>query len=201
MGLSRMSHDRSMSAQLAFPVAAAVSGFASGISYIVPGGGIIFPGLFFGIALAYAVHHTVEELKPAIGAVLVLLSTCGFWVACITTLFSIRLFGGGNNLASDFIAGILAGSAGASVLAAGLAISSERFQSFRFVAVISATGAVCGAAFAVVVYLHDNAHLPHPIDFIFGYVIWQVGVASVVPLARNNDASVASLNHASRNSN
>lgn len=186
---SRMNHGRIMSAQLVFPLAAATSGFASGVSCFVPGGGFLFPGFFFGIATVYAVHHTIEVLNPARGAVVILLSMLGFWIGCITSLLSIRCFGGGNHLASDVVGGILAGSAGACVVAVGLALLSEAFRLFQFVALITVTGAVCGAAFGGVIYFHDNANLPHPTDLILGFVIWQVGVASVMPLARKNQSS------------
>ncbi len=179
-----MNHGRTMSGYLAFPLAAVISGFASGMSCIVPGGGIFFPGLLFGIAVLFAVHNAAESCHPAMATIVVLFSLVGYWIACITTLLSIRLFGGGNNIASDAMGQTLAGGVGASIIAIGLAISCRSFRSFNFVALTAAAGAVCGAVCGLLVYLHDNAHLPHPLDFILTYVIWQVGVASVMPFAK-----------------
>ena len=185
-----MNSGRSMSAQLAFPLAAVLSGFASGVSNIVPGGGIILPGLFFGIAMAFAVHHTIEAVSPVLGAVLILLSTFGFWVACITGLLTFRLTGGRNDFVSGSIAGMFAGGAGASLTAFGLAISSAYFPLMRVVIVMTLAGAAFGAVvFPVLIYLHDIGHLPHPLDFILEFVMWQVGVASVVPLSMKVQAN------------
>jgi hypothetical protein len=191
-----MNPGRVMSAQLAFPLAAVVSGLASGLSCLVPGFAIIFPGLFFGVAIAFAVHHKVGVLDPLMGVVLIVLSMFGYWIAGIATLLSIRFLGNGNILAC----GSIAGGVRACVTAVALAISSKYFQSIRVVAVTTLAGAVCGVICGGVIYLHDHKHMPHPLDSILMFLIWQVGVASVIPSLRKVQTDRDSTNSEVNNS-
>ena len=186
--IAGMNSDRITSPRATFIICATVSAIATGLSPLFPGAGVILPGVFFGIAIAYAINRKIEPLRPISRVLLIALSIFGYWIACVTGAVTVRLYGGENGFMAGAVIGAAAGGAGASFVAAGVAIASNYFQSMRVFVVTTLAGTTYGAVFMIAsVWLRDFIHAPDSLVLVISFLIWQVGVASAIPLPRKLD--------------
>ena len=162
-----MNSDRITSPRATFIICATLSAIASGLSTLFPGAGAILPGVFFGIAIAYAINRKIEPLRPISRVLLVTLSIFGFWIACVTAAITVRLYGGENSFMAGAVIGAAAGGAGASFVAACMAIASKYFQSMRVFVVTTLAGTTYGAVLVIAgVWLRDFIHAPNSLVFV-----------------------------------
>ena len=168
-----------------FPVAGFVSGLCSGLTVIVQPLGAILPGVIFGAAISHAVHTSMKPLSSSQRSLLIVGSTVAYVVSIVVSLLSVRLPGFDNDFLSGAISGAIAGAAGAFVVALSLVVVVEDLRSEYMVCAVAFTGAVFGSLFVVVgVYISDHTAVGQPFDDIVAFPLWQVGVASAIPLFR-----------------
>lgn len=168
---------------ITFPVAGLVSGICSGLSSIVSPLGFLSPGVIFGIAISYAIHTTLKPLSFAQRCSLVGGSTFAHMIAIVVSLLSVRLPGFDNGFVSGALSGAIAGMAGGLGFATSLVVVVQELRSASTVLAVTLAGTVFGSLFIIVgVYIADYTAAGYPISYIVSFPLWQVGVASVIPV-------------------
>jgi len=175
---------------VAFPVAGLCSGICSGLSVILQPLGIIAPGIFFGLALAYSFETSVMRISSGQRKTIIVASTGGYIIAIVASLLSARLPGFDNGLLYGMYAGTIAGGIGAMIVATSLAVTISTLAPIRTLFIVTLAGALFGAGFMFCgIYISDHTSIGHPFDDIVSFPLWQTGVASFIPLCNRTSAS------------
>jgi len=166
-----------------FLFATAVGGFASACSVLIQPAGVFAPGVIFGLAIAYAINRSVCRIDIGQTSGIAAGALLAYWCAGFTGLFSQRWLGQSTDFLSNALAGCVAGTIGALVVALFVYAAVAQFRSVRFVLSTALAGHLFGGLFLVsVTYLSDELRLPHPIDDFIGFPLWQAGLGTVIGL-------------------
>ncbi|WP_146118852.1 hypothetical protein [Blastopirellula marina] len=165
-----------------FPIFGFCAGICSGLSTIPPGWGVIAPGFFFGLALAFSWEACATRLAWYQGTAIVIGSTVGFVAAEITSILSYRFFDLGNGMLAGLHYGAVGGYAGGLIVAATLALVIPNFSIARTLLLVPFTGMFFGVIFVFCgIYISDHTPWGHPFDDLVTFPLWQTGVAAVIP--------------------
>lgn len=174
-----------------FLIASLLSGLGSSLSVAIPPVALLFPGLFFGLALAYAANRTILPLSTGQKVAIVSGTTIAYLLAILTSLLSMRVVGIGNSFEASAIPLGSAGGVGGLLIALTLAVLFEEFRLAVCIVSISIIGFFGGILFAVIAtYVLDNMFA-----ILVLFPLWQVAVASTIAflhsqnLARYNAAT------------
>lgn len=176
---------RNLSPYWIFPGAGFLSGVASGISVALPPLGLFCPPIFFGIAITQALHRTLTPVTFWQRMALIGISVLAFALAMIGAILAIRLPGFDNGIFGGACSGAIGGGIGSFLIALGLILIVEDSKPLASLPVMTLAGMVCGALFAIVgVMISDNPADSHPLDDLIVFPLWQMGVASTIPMFR-----------------
>lgn len=166
-----------------FATSGFIAGLCSGATVILRPLGVVSPGVFFGLALTYAITRSIQPLRIATRISLVACSTLAHLLAICAALLSMRLPGIGNGILSSAISGGLAGWVGATAVGFSIFVLVPRLRSMLMLGIVMLAGAIFGTLFgAVGVYISDHTTLGHPFDDLVIYPLWHTGVAASIAL-------------------
>ncbi|WP_146118929.1 hypothetical protein [Blastopirellula marina] len=167
-----------------FPFFGFASGIASGMSVLVPGLGLIAPGVLLGIALMCGFEGSGTRLSWGQRMALVIGTTIGYIAAMLTGIVIYRAHDLGNGFHAAMVHAGFAGGAGGLIVSATLALAVPSLAAFRVISIVTVAGGLFGVPFGyLAVYIADHTAAGHPWDDFVAFTIWQVGVAGAVPLA------------------